>query len=49
MLMSILFIHYGMAVEMQKNQSFMGKIFGLIVISDYGNTANGKMKNRKCR
>ena len=26
----------------------MGRIFALIVVKDYGNTTNGKMKNRKC-
>ncbi|WP_162777114.1 hypothetical protein [Mediterraneibacter gnavus] len=27
----------------------MGQIFALVVVGDYGNTTNGKMKNRKCR
>ena len=26
----------------------MGQIFALVVVRDYGNTTNGKMKNRKC-
>lgn len=26
----------------------MGRIFALVVVGDYGNTTNGKMKNRKC-
>ena len=26
----------------------MGHIFALVVVRDYGNTTNGKMKNRKC-
>lgn len=25
-----------------------GQIFTLVVVGDYGNTTNGKMKNRKC-
>lgn len=25
-----------------------GRIFALVVVRDYGNTTNGKMKNRKC-
>lgn len=25
-----------------------GQIFALVVVGDYGNTTNGKMKNRKC-
>ena len=26
----------------------MGQIFALVAVRDYGNTTNGKMKNRKC-
>ena len=26
----------------------MGQIFALVVVRDYGNATNGKMKNRKC-